>query len=381
MVAGACAFGGAALLLALNLVSMFLAGRRWRRAVRAPTPRCADCPPVSIVQPLCNIETFSAETLTTPFQIDWPIYEVIFCVASRTDPIIPLVQAEIAKHPQVQARLLIGNDAISTNPKLNNCVKGWNAARHPWIVMADSNVLMPSDYLHRLMAMRGNDVGLVISVPLGTRPHSFLAQVECAMLNTFQARWQYAAAACGKAFAQGKNMLWRRDVLDSVGGIAALGEVAAEDAAATRIMRRLGLKIVVVDYPFAQPLGPRSARQVWARHARWARLRRATFPIHYAAEILTGALPPVLLAAFGAAMWGTNGWLVAGVIAALLYGAEWLLARVARMPGGRLAVPAMMLRDLGLPALWIDGWLFDDFVWHGQTMVASTETRPEPLAS
>ena len=367
---------GATILIVLNLLSMVLAGLRWRHALRTPTPRCEDCPPVSIVQPLCGIETFSAETLATPFGIDWPDYEVIFCVASRADPIIPLVQAALETHPSAQARLLIGNDPISANPKLNNCVKGWRAARHDWIVMADSNVLMPPDYLHRMMVKRDANVGLVVSVPRGTRPSGFFAYAECAMLNTFQARWQYAAAACGEAFAQGKNMLWRRDVLEGAGGIAALGAVSAEDAAATKIMRRLGLQIAVVDYPFAQPLGARSARQVWARHARWARLRRATFPLHYAPEILTGALVPALLAGIAATNFGFSGWLAAALTAIVLYGAEWTLAYVSGMSQGWRTVPAMMLRDVCLPALWIDGWLFDGFSWRGQTMVATTADRP-----
>ncbi len=35
----------------------------------------------------------------------------------------------IAAHPEVPARLLVGSDHISSNPKLNNIVKGWHAAR------------------------------------------------------------------------------------------------------------------------------------------------------------------------------------------------------------------------------------------------------------
>jgi ceramide glucosyltransferase len=54
---------------------------------------------------------------------------------------VPLVRKLIAAHPEVPARLLIGDDPVGINPKLNNIVKGWVAAKYPWIVMADSNVL------------------------------------------------------------------------------------------------------------------------------------------------------------------------------------------------------------------------------------------------
>jgi hypothetical protein len=65
---------------------------------------------------------------------------------------VPLVRRLIAAYPDVPARLLIGNETISDNPKLNNVCKGWRAAAHDWIVMADSNVLMPRDYIERLLA-------------------------------------------------------------------------------------------------------------------------------------------------------------------------------------------------------------------------------------
>ena len=88
-------------------------------------------------------------------------------------------------------------------------------------------------------------------------------------------------------------MLWRRDILDEAGGIEALGAEIAEDAAATKIVRAHGLDVRLVDRPFEQPLGPRSVTQVWDRQVRWARLRRATFPIFYAPEILTGSTLPI----------------------------------------------------------------------------------------
>ena len=50
-------------------------------------------------------------------------------------------------------------------------------------------------------------------------------------------------------------MLWRRDVLDSGGGIEALGVEIAEDAASTKLVHRAGLRAHLVDRPFAQPLG------------------------------------------------------------------------------------------------------------------------------
>ena len=74
-------------------------------------------------------------------------------------------------------------------------------------------------------------------------------------------------------------MFWRRSVLDAAGGIRALAADLAEDATSTKVVRVSGRRVPLVDRPFEQPLGYRSALDVWRRQSRWARLRRACFRI------------------------------------------------------------------------------------------------------
>ena len=267
----------AALSLLIHLLSAALAWRRCAGRGKAPA-LSGNLPPIAIVQPHRGVEAFSEETLTSIFRLDYPDYEIIFCVVSEADPIVPLLRRHIAANPGRPARILFGDHPISNNPKLNNIVKGWNATRRDWIALADSNVLMPPDYLKRLLARFRTDTGIVCSPPIGARPLGFAAHLECAFLNAYQARWQYAAEAAGFGFAQGKTMLWRRRTLDEAGGIEALASEIAEDAAATKIVRRAGLSPHLVDHPFPQPLGRRTLREVWRRQVRWARLRRLLRP-------------------------------------------------------------------------------------------------------
>ena len=191
-------------------------------------------------------------------RLDYPTFEVLFCVASPNDPALPLLHRLIAAHPAIAARILIGADKISGNPKLNNCAKGWRAAAHPFVLMADSNVLLPPDCLTRLLERWTPDTGLVSSPPIGVEPAGFWARLECAFLNTFQARWQLAADRTGHGFAQGKMLFWQRDLLERAGGIAVLGQEMAEDVAATKVVRATGLKVRLPARLFAQPTGPRS---------------------------------------------------------------------------------------------------------------------------
>ncbi|MFC2967522.1 ceramide glucosyltransferase [Acidimangrovimonas pyrenivorans] len=364
--------------LAVHLASIALVGRRLRRA--APESPSGARPPITLVRPVCGLENHVEETLRSSFRLDYPDYEVIFCAARADDPVVPLVERLIAEHPQVPARLLTGDDAISGNPKLNNVVKGWNAARAEWIVMADSNLLLPADYLDRLLAVWTPGTGLVSSPAYGSAPEGFAAALEAGFLNSYQARWQLAADELGNGYAQGKTLFWRRDVLESGGGLKRLGAEMAEDVASTKLVRGAGLKVRVAQRPFAQPIGRKRLAEVWSRQLRWAKVRRLGFPLLFAPEVLTGALPPALaltaLVALGAV---PSGALPLGLV--LWYGAEWLFTRSAGWPAGPRDIAAWLLRDLMVPALWVGAWAGRDFTWRGNHMAKADATGLTPAAS
>jgi len=360
---------------AVQITSIAIAIARLRRSA---DKRLFNHPSVSLVRPLCGIDNYAAETLRSTFELDYPCYEILFCVASAKDPALPLVKSLIATYPKAAVRLLIGDDRVSTNPKLNNVVKGWRAAAHQWIVIADSNVLMPPDYIQRLFASWRDDTGLVASPPIGSHPQGFWAEIECTFLNTYQARWQYIVDSFGKGFAQGKTMLWRRADLEHAGGIAALGKEVAEDAAATKIVRDAGLKVRLIDRPLAQPLGHRGAREVWNRQLRWARLRRASFLLYFLPEILSGGLLPMTIVAILAKAFGLPLALCLASFGTLWYGSEMLLAAVAGWHVSPLYPIYGFVRDLILPALFVGALRGSDFVWRGNQMQVE-QMRPRQM--
>ena len=361
----------AAAALTIQIGSSALAMWRCRRnrSTRPPLDR----PPVTLVRPLCGREHFSQATLASSFAIDYPDYEILFCVADAADPVVPLVRRVMAEHPARTARLLIGDDAMSANPKLNNMAKGFHQSSHAHIVFVDSNVFTPPDYLDQLVAALEAGAGMVTAPPVGLAPIGFWAELECAFLNSYQARMQYALDTLGRGFAQGKTLFFRRADLDH-GGFAQLGAEPAEDAAATKMMRAKGKRIRLAG-PFAQLVGPRGAAQVWKRQVRWARLRRASFPLLFAPEVLAGSLPPLAALLAGLHLLELALVLPALAFLALWYGAELLLLRVAGWPR---AMGAMLLRDAMLPAVFIAGCAGSRFEWHGKAMTAA---RPVAASS
>ncbi|HUI21496.1 MAG TPA: ceramide glucosyltransferase [Methylocella sp.] len=356
----------------LNLASIAIAGIRMRqRSTPLPPPPAA--PGVSIVRPLCGLDNFCQETLESSFRLDYPCYEVIFCVARLNDPVVPVVQRLIARYPDLRARLIIGDEKVSANPKLNNCVRGWDAARYDWIILVDANVLMPGDYIQRLLANWSSRTGLVCSMPVGSHPRNLWAELECAFLNTFEARWQYCSEASGLGFAQGKSMLWRRDVIEAGGGIRALGAAIAEDAAATKLVHGQGLQVALVDSPFEQPLGFRGFREIWLRQLRWARMRRKTFPLFYLPEIFAGAALPCLSAAYAAVNLNVNVAIALLGVAFAWYIPEVLFTLLKKWHFSWRMPLLFMLRDAMMPIVYIDAWCMDHFVWRGTEMTLRDE--------
>lgn len=366
----------ATLIVAVNLLCQAIAFRRLRRKDQTNAQLLA-LPAVTIIRPLRGIEAFSRETALSGLALDYPRYTTIFCVADAADPIVPLVEELIARFGAERVSLITGDVAVSANPKLNNCVKGWDAARTDWVILADSNVLMPKDYIQRMLASVRPDTGLVCSTPAGSRPNGFWAELECAFLNTFQARWQYAGEALGFGFAQGKSMLWNKPFLDAQGGIAALGQEIAEDAAATKLVRRAGKRVHLVGQPFEQPLGERSFQEVVQRQFRWARLRRVTFLPFFAPEILSGPLLAVGLAALALPGFNLSAWLAPLLVLLPWYAAEALLARGVGWHWSWRMPLALLARDIVFPGIWAYAFVAGEVSWRGNAMKIRTDGEDE----
>jgi ceramide glucosyltransferase len=355
--------------LAMQWLSSGLAIYRCRRGTEQPR-KPLDAPPVTIVRPLCGVEQFSRETLASTFEISYPLYETLFCVADPYDPVIPLVRDLIAEHTGRDARLLIGDDALSLNPKLNNMAKGFSQAKFEHIVFVDSNVVTPAHYLDQLVSILQSGAGMVTAPPIGQRPLGFWGKVECAFLNTYQGRVQYAVDALGFGFAQGKTLFFRKADLDR-GGFGFLASEPAEDAAATKMMRQKGKRIRLAG-PFAQLIGKRTFAETWGRQLRWARLRRASFPSLFAPELAAGIFPPLVALASGLGAYDAlSAWAILAFVA-IWYAPELALSRAAGWPGSLLA---MIIRDLLLPAVYIGAYAGRQINWHGKVMPVRQPTR------
>src|SRR5271165_4277588 len=163
-------------------------------------------PLVSLIISIARLEQSEIETALSAFDIRYPNFELLFCAFDDDEPRLASLRQRIAASPDVKAKLLIGRARVSANPKLDNIEKGWIAAQAELIAMIDGNVAVPADLVDRMLAVWDASTGLSSSSPIGIRPLGLWAEVECAFLNTFQARWQLSVDCLGAGFAHGKEI-------------------------------------------------------------------------------------------------------------------------------------------------------------------------------
>lgn len=178
-------------------------------------------------------------SLRTFFQLDYPDYEILFCVADADDSAIPVIRKLMAEFTHIPSRLHIGAASAGANPKVNNLIPVYDRALHDRILISDSNVRVPPCYLRRMVSVMANDVGIVTAVVAGMEPSHWGGRLEAVYLNTFVARWMQIAYAIGHPCVMGKTMLFRRSVLDRFGGLKTLSRYVAEDYMAGQAMLRL----------------------------------------------------------------------------------------------------------------------------------------------
>lgn len=111
-------------------------------------------PGVSILKPLVNsADPYLFTNLETFFTLDYPKYELIFCIQESDDSRLKMyVDSLINKYPTVDSKVFYGGEKVSVNPKINNMHPGYKAAEYEYILISDSGIRMRTDTLSDMVA-------------------------------------------------------------------------------------------------------------------------------------------------------------------------------------------------------------------------------------
>jgi ceramide glucosyltransferase len=313
-----------------------------------------------------------SENLASFFNLDYPRYELIFSVAEFSDPACDVILQLMTKYPRIDSKLLVGEVKAGPNPKVNNLIRPYKMARHDWVLISDSNVRVPRNYLREVVRGFTPDVGIVTAVIAGRQPRSGGAWLEAVFLNTFYARWMVIAGRIGAPVVVGKSMLFRRSDVDRFGGIANLKHYLAEDYMAGKAMRFLGRRVLVMRHPVSQPLGEYTLSAFWSRHLRWGRIRKAQAPLAFLLKPMFSGVVSGLIGALALrALCGFDFFAAFGAHLLL-----WSLADLIVMRAlGEAVTPKTLIAWLARETLHMPMWfhilLGHTVCWRGQTLTVA----------
>jgi ceramide glucosyltransferase len=345
-----------------------------RRAPRAPSP----LPPVSILKPLRGADPGLEANLETSFRLDYPGFEIVLGAADADDPGLEVARRVAARHPDVRSQIVVDARRVGLNPKVNNLANLLRRARHDLVLVSDTNVAVPPEYLRDLVAHHARPgVGLVTSIFRGAPGRGAGARIEALQIDAFVAGGIAIASAAGRVCVVGKSMLFARRDLGRIGGLRFLGRYLAEDQVCGEEMAKKGLRIAIAGRVIENRLGDLTVAAAVSRHLRWARIRRQMSAAAFAAEIL---LCPVALAAAGAAAMRTPASL--GILAAAVALKIAVDACAVAGLGGRVdaALPLVSVaRDLGAAALWPVAWFGRTVGWRGRVLRVGPRSLLDPI--
>ncbi|XP_074643665.1 ceramide glucosyltransferase-like isoform X1 [Tubulanus polymorphus] len=237
-------------------------------------------PGVSILKPLTGVDPNLYTNLETFFKMDYPSYEILFCIQDEMDPSIMVVKSLMEKYPKVDAKVFIGGKKVGLNPKINNMVQGYEASKNDLILISDSGLQMKEDSLSMMVASlyERKNIGMVHQIPHVCPREGFAGVLETVYFGTQHAKLYLALNLAGINCTTGMSCLFRKDVMDEVGGLATFGKYLAEDFFFAKAFLDKGYMMNISTYPALQNSGYYSVSHFQNRLLRWKQLRSAMAP-------------------------------------------------------------------------------------------------------
>ncbi len=312
--------------------------------------------PVSVLKPLCGMEPRLLDNLATLCDQAWPACQIVFGVRDRDDPAADIVRELMRRYPAHDIALVADARIHGANHKVSNLLNMAAHARHPWLVIADSDIAVPRDYLEKLCAPLADPrTGVVTCLYRGRALGGFWSRLGAQFIDSWFMPSVRVASACGSSdFGFGASLALRAETLAAIGGFHALRNRLADDYWLARLTRGRGLRTVLADVEVCTDVTEASLAALWRHERRWMQTIRAINPLGYAFSFITFTVP---MLAIGLAL--APG---AANVAVALAGAAARLA-----PNLRQALYAP-LRDCLLLLVWASAFTGAAARWRQQSV-------------
>jgi ceramide glucosyltransferase len=357
-------------LSALGLAS-FLSDRR-KKIRQAPLPE-NQLPPISILKPLKGIDPEIWESFCSHCEQRYPQFQIIFGVSDPGDPAIEVVRKLQSKYPNLPIELIVCDRVLGTNIKVSNLLQMLPAARHELLLVNDSDIRVPSDYLRKVIPpLADASVGLVTCLYRGDASPALASPTLGSRLEALAISTDFVPGVLsarflekGLHFGLGSTLAFRRRDLEAIGGFEALLDYLADDYEIGRRIAACGKRVELSAGTVTTFLPAYTLRQFFQHQLRWSRTIRDARRWGYAGLLFTFGLPwalMTLLAARGAA-WA---WLLFGLTLAARLAIGLVAAIVVlddRQPLRNIFL--LPLRDLTAPFVWAASFMGNRVHWRG----------------
>ena len=348
--------GAAYALLAAGVIGRFAAAR---------TPSAPPLPAVTLLKPLHFDTPGLEDDLDTFLNQDYPApIQIVFGVQHESDPAIPVVRHLMARHPGIDMTLVIDSRRYGSNAKVCNLINMAEKAKHGIIVLSDSDIAVPRDYLVRVVgALQQPGIGAVTcpyTGRAGASAWSTLAAMGTSydfLPNMVFGSWWGVADAC-----LGSTIALRRSTLDRIGGFEAFSNYLADDYEIGRAVRQRGERVQVLPLAVTHRCTEETLADLFHHELRWSRTVRVLRPLSHVGTVITHPLP---LALAGLALLGA-GWVPAATVLLALLARLTLRSRVEKAfsaaSGPAWLVP---VRDTLSIAVFMASFFGQKVAWRG----------------
>jgi ceramide glucosyltransferase len=332
-------------------------------------------PAVSIFKPLKGLDEELEANLRSFFQLDYPDYQLLFCVADPEDPAVGVVRTLLAEFPDRDAQIVLGCPLFGLNPKVESLAAMERYRKHDVVLISDSNVRVRPSYLRETACYLAEPgVGLVTNLFVGVGEIYSGAVLENLQLNGFVAGGFATASVLGVTCVVGKSMLMPVRALEAIGGFATVRNLLAEDQVMGVLLRKAGYSIRLSHHVIENVNRRRGLRWFMNRHSRWYKIRRQmAMPVFLFEPVVNLASVGLVWAFSGESglAWGGMFLLVGlGVLRDALQ-TRWLRGTFPKLRH----LVFSPIKDLLLLPVWIDAILSRRVQWRGNRFMVGRLTR------
>jgi ceramide glucosyltransferase len=353
--------------------------RNFVHSLRRPHP--AYTPGVSILKPVRGLDHEMYSAFASHCRQEYSgDFEILFGVSSLSDPALIAVRQLQEEFPGHAIRIIECPEVLGANGKVSNLVQMLPHARHPYIVVNDSDIVVSPQYLAHVMAgfapspEHKRPVGMV-TAPYRGRAHgkprkepTVGSRMEALGISTdfFPGVLTARRIEGGIHFGLGSTLAVSRDALRHIGGLAPLVDYLADDYELGARIAAAGFDVELSAEVVETWVPPYDAAGFLEHQLRWARSTRDSRRWGYTGLLFTFGLPWAFLNLIAS---GISLESIALFVLALLVRIALALVVGVGVLGDTQVLRDLLLllpRDLIALALWAWSFAGDTVTWRGE---------------